>query len=362
MEFVINANAIIIPEIKRCMIYLGKYKTSTSLQLAKKLNNGKVIILDDIVQIKVKNNSLYVKKPTKITKGAKPIKWWDNDINTYNCPDDEEFKVTDIVFSLKGKENRYMFTNKDLAVYLMVYVDPIHRECFDEDSLNLRDVDFLNDIIPCDINYVVLTSDDINFRVSTLYKLMSYSVNENPLTLSGKYVESYTCSKYKIYYLRKLLNILNLPSLNDLLIVSKFWYSSFYLLSFDELAKIVNIKRKITEIDKRLKEINGVGICLKCENDHIIGYSDGIIRGLITRCPICSKSLRKGEYSIDIKNLLEIFLSGIKSLPRDILGLMVQEEFSAHNNEIILYNLLLTSEGCLDNIIEKILAKSEYKY
>lgn len=58
MEFVINANAIILPEIKRCMVYLGKYKTSTSLQLVKKLNNRKIIILDDIVQIKVKDDSL----------------------------------------------------------------------------------------------------------------------------------------------------------------------------------------------------------------------------------------------------------------------------------------------------------------
>lgn len=119
MEFVINANAIILPEIKRCMVYLGKYKTSTSLQLVKKLNNRKIIILDDIVQIKVKDDSLYVKKPTKIIKGAKPIKWWDNDINGYNCPDDEEFKVTDIIFSFKGKENRYTFVNKDFAIYLL---------------------------------------------------------------------------------------------------------------------------------------------------------------------------------------------------------------------------------------------------
>lgn len=244
----------------------------------------------------------------------------------------------------------------------MAYIDPIHRECFDEDSLNLRDVDFLNGIIPHDINYVVLTSDDINFRVSTLHKLMSNSINENPLMLSGKYVESYTCSKYKIYYLRKLLNILNLPSSNDLLVVSKLSLSSFYLLNSDELTTIINIKKKIMEIDKRLKETNGVGICLKCENDHIIGYLDGIIRGLITRCPICGKSLRKGSYSIDIKNLLDMFFSRIKSLPRDIVGLMVKEEFSAQNNEIILYNLLLISEGCLDNIIEKTVVEIDYYY
>lgn len=362
MQYIINSSAIFIEEYKRTILYLGHYKTSTLSYLVNLFNSigYHVVFLDNNIQIETENGSIFVSlDKTKITIGTKQIKWWEDYSERVMIPaNSNKLAITDIIMSVKGGHQfKLIRIDKELASYLIPFIDVVNKDQLDRESILLRDPVFLQNILPEKINYYLLvngqsTEDEGIIKRTSIIKsiiLENYDASDQ---IKNFKLENHICNNWKIIYFWKLFKLINITTSCDFLIIGEnFW--DYYCVSYDQLKEIVNLSEKIRKIDKDFTRINGVGVCNKCKNDHIIALLDSPLPDLVKKCPICGEKLEQGYKSSDIMNILNKLLLIIRLIPRNILSLLTNIDISSFNDLIIL-DAIISSHGCLYEFIKSI--------